>query len=35
MCLAGTREGFLEGVALAPIPAQLGRKVFTAKMLGV
>lgn len=29
------QKGFLEGVALAPIPAQLEKKFFAAKMLGV
>lgn len=35
MCPAGTREGFLEALALALIPAHLGTKFFAAKMLGV
>lgn len=35
MCQAGTREGFLEALALALIPAHLGTKFFAAKMLGV
>ena len=35
VCPAGAREGFLEAVALALIPAHLGRKFFAAKMLGV